>query len=138
MKKTYAEPRMIVEDFSLSDAIAAKSCKYTENTILLTTQMAMHPEYGQCAKINEMTGQEALDYQNFSQLYDGSFDVNNNSTWGDKGDLMFTALYRASNPGNCLVDPFKQNVVFGQNNAGSPCLQPDWESGNDTSLLQNS
>lgn len=146
MKKKYMEPMMIVEDFTISDAIAAKSCKYTPHTIKLISYMtSFRPA---CADVNWGDNQESRDYDLFSNLYDGEFNTDGDSkdgypyfgNQGDKDDMLFTSDFAAVTEGHCYTDPFDPKhagLVFGQNISGDSCIMDTGSSG-DTSLLQNS
>ena len=137
MKKKYVEPMIVVEDFSLSDAIAIRNCKYTPNNIGLIQQMSAAVDACRDPSNNQSAN---ADYSEFSNIYNGNYDLDQDGNFYElKDDMGFTKDYAKDNVGNCGVDPFEiENLSFGKDVAGRMCKQYIDGIGGDSVLLQNS
>ena len=134
MKKKYVEPVIIVEDFTLSDAIAAKNCKYTPYSNILVQQMSKFRPA--CADGNNDA--DTREFMEFSYLYSAEYDIDGDKNYYEESEKCFTTDFAQHSPGNCHMDPFVEEIAFGKDVAGNPCIQYGDPSSGDTSLLQNS
>ena len=150
MKKTYIEPMMIVEDFTVSEMIAA-DCKLSETQVTFVKQMNGIEGYA-CNTGDEpyfdggaVKGQRSADYDTLCGLFDGNFDMDHDgaietSPFPNKGnntsDMVFTPGFRAAAAGNSKVpestcDIDGSGLTFDMQIVDIQCTT-------DTSLLQNS
>ena len=141
MKKAYIEPVMIVEDFTVSEMVAA-NCGIIVNklNVVTYTNNSMPCDNGtEDYWSQQLPGApkgvtRGTVYANFTDLYDGTTDfiADNNSS---DVDYLFTKAYHIKSENSaeiCSTDPLEFGVTFG--NVGP--LQHDCNS--DTALLQNS
>ena len=140
MKKKYVEPVMVVEDFTVSEMVAA-NCKYTPENIGLVQQMSkFQPACGSGYYPDDP--QKGQDYMMFSELFNAEYDLDGNPMNGPEN--VFTSAFHewANDPkntsegnvaSNCSFDPFEKGITFGHNTA-YVCLDDDA----DAELLQNS
>ena len=126
MKKKYVEPVMIVEDFTVSEMVAA-NCDVTETDIALVQQMGCYAGTEPVFR----TYEEKQAYVLFSDLYEGKINYNGDK-WITPDDSCFTAEYRNKSDGGtiCCFDPYGENTTFGHNSG--------FECSSDSSVLQNS
>ena len=126
MKKTYMEPQMIVEDFTVSEMIAA-NCNVTEHDITLVQQMGC---YAGTEPVFD-TYEKKQAYVLFSDLYEGKINYNGDE-WITPDDSCFTQEYRNKSGGGtiCCFDPYGTDSTFGHNSG--------FECNEDSSILQNS
>ena len=144
MKKVYTEPQMIVEDFTVSEMIAA-DCKLAETQVTFVMQMN---GYGKICSdgtesyfTDDPTGMRGAAYATLTGVYYGNFDTDHDGTIEGGGDgvhptsdLTFNPAWRqkvieeSGVDSACHVDGSK--LTF-DDAAGIQCTT-------DTSLLQNS
>lgn len=113
MKKTYMEPQMIVEDFTVSEMIAA-DCVLPERELLIVEQMShkgcddgTEPKYWVDGKVWGQHNGKGTAYAYFSDIFGGSKDV----TGDGVNDFVFTTSYQG--PGVCEYDPIAKGQTFG-------------------------
>ena len=116
MKKTYMEPVMIVEDFSVSEMIAA-DCAIPEAELKVVSQMShvgcdngREPKYWVDGIVDGKHNGKGTAYAFFSDRFLEGTDLNGNG-YGDVGEETFTAAYRS--PGVCTYDPMEHGITFG-------------------------
>ena len=125
MKKKYMEPQMVVEDFTVSEMIAA-DCVIPTGELKVVTQMS-HDAGGGCDSGREpkywvdgiVDGKHnglGTVYAFLSDLYDWDKDGNdridiNQDGQFNQNDACFTTQYQG--PGVCRYDPIKEGDTFG-------------------------
>ena len=119
MKKKYMEPQMIVEDFSVSEMIAA-DCVIPESELKVVSQMShdagggcdsgREPKYWVNGIVDGKHNGKGTVYAFFSDRYDNGTDLNHNGSF-EAGEETFTAAYRS--PGVCTYDPMEHGITFG-------------------------
>lgn len=116
MKKEYIEPTIVVEDFAVSEMIAA-DCAIPEKELLVVEQMShkgcdngREPKYWVDGKVDGKHNGKGTAYAFFSDRFREGTDLNGNG-YGDVGEETFTAAYRS--PGVCAYDPTEHGVTFG-------------------------
>lgn len=116
MKKTYMEPVMIVEDFTVSEMIAA-DCAIPEAELKVVSQMShvgcddgTEPKYWVDGIVGGKANGKGTAYAFFSDRFREGTDLNHNG-YGDVGEETFTAAYRS--PGVCTYDPMEHGITFG-------------------------
>lgn len=121
MKKIYIEPELRAEDFTVSEMIAA-NCEIVESDITVVQYMS---HTGCKADYGDWEVTDA--YARFSDMYDGSKDLDFNGT----NDFCFTKAYANKSPGEniCSFQPFEEGIFFGHG---------VWDCSGDSSLVQNS
>lgn len=121
MKKQYVEPKMIVEDFAVSEMVAA-NCTVTPVDITVVSEMSSATP--PCKGLQEYVGTPQYDvYFMLDDAYHGEFDADRDGhhqskdgTY-DKDDVVFTSAYReaSKNSDICLTDPFEKGFTFVEN-----------------------
>ncbi len=121
MRKQYIEPELLVEDFTVSEMIAA-NCELLVNELTVVQQMS---HTGCEGYYDDWQVTDA--YAKLSDYYDGEKDVDGNGT----PDACFTSAYADRSPGSdiCSFVPYEHGINFG----GSV-----WDCTGDSSLIQNS
>ena len=149
MKKKYVEPKMIVEDFTVSEMVAA-DCKLSQTQITFVKQMNGIEGYA-CNNGKEKyfkddpSGMRGSYYDNLCGLFDGNFDMDHDGAietspfpnMGNKtSDMVFTPEFRKASAGHsgvarstCDIDG--SGMTFDNQIVAIQCTT-------DTSLLQNS
>lgn len=149
MKKTYIEPMMIVEDFTVSEMVAA-DCKLSTTQITFVKQMNSIKGYA-CNTGNEKyfkddtSGVRGSHYDTLCGLFDGNFDMDHDGVietspfpnmGNDTSDMVFTPKFRLAAAGNSKV-PESTCDIDGSDMTFDMQLV-DIQCTTDTSLLQNS
>ena len=116
MKKKYIEPQMIVEDFTVSEMVAA-DCVIPEAELKVVSQMSHNgcddgtePKYWVNGEVWGKRNGKGDVYANFSDIYN-DYDLNPNNGL----DPAFTRVYANKSPGSgvCSFVPSEHGVTFG-------------------------
>ena len=149
MKKKYMEPQMIVEDFTVSEMVAA-DCKLAQTQVTFVKQMNSIEGYA-CNTGNEKyfkddpSGMRGAEYDKICGLFDGNFDMDHDGAietspfpnmGNNTSDTVFTPGFRLHSGQNSHVpesvcDIDGSGLTFDTQIADIQCTT-------DTSLLQNS
>lgn len=134
MKKTYMEPQMIVEDFTVSEMIA-KSCRAPSGEIGLIQQMTQFQPTCPSGAEPGWSKEMGTAYADLCDLYEGMYDVDHNPNTGTGttgsapyrgGEHCFTeAYYKHSGSFDAICSFHDESINFivqsSPNNSSALC-----------------